>query len=69
MAALDRLATLLWLAAAHEIHTKADGTSHFPSFRSVWLTRLQNTYGEAKAWPDLLALLEAPMFRFVKQFR
>jgi len=63
VAALDRLATLLWCAAGRSLRD-ARGRSRFPAFRRGDLTQLKGAFRDTE-WGALYALTDHVLFNFL----
>lgn len=63
LAALDRIASMLYLASEHEVDE-----DRMPAFRAPELRRLNDHYG-GESWTSMRALLQDPIFEFVKSYR
>ena len=69
IAALDRLAILLWLYAGRPVPT-VRGKPHAPSFSGHWLKQMSSHYSCCtSSWPQLIGYADNPLLMFVKGFR
>ena len=69
MAALDRLAILLWSAAGRQFERDKAGDLRLPAFRQGYLDQMLADYGQQASWPALRALVEHDFMKFVKPYR
>lgn len=64
LAALDRIAILLWVAAGRDLNP-----DRYPAFRAATLKMLASHYSSRVGWAELIALTDSEMFSFVKGWR
>lgn len=69
MSCLDRIATMLHIAARRPIATKADGSYRLPAFEREYLKRLTVAYSGRSGWDDLRHLLQDPLYKLLKRIR
>lgn len=69
MSCLDRIATMLHVAARMPLDTRADGSYRLPAFEREYLRRLNPAYVGRDGWQELRALLNDPIYKLVKRIR
>lgn len=69
LAALDRIAGLLFIRTGKEIPKKKDGTLRLPGFNRDTMMELRGAFAHHQDWPAFRQLLQHPIFKVAKRYR